>query len=284
MKTGNSHIWINAVGGVGDTLMLSGVLKRVNETSPLRRFNLVDRTGYRAILDGHPAIDVIGDPPPDAEILRTSYWDAEPLGPGSQRAFQILARMFGLSTPVDETLYLPGHVQQPDRWHDLLPLTQRKVLIGPTSASPRKEMPRPWWEKLVAALRERDVFVAQMGCARDPYVRGCYSLLGLTTVREAIALLPFFDLVVTSDNFLMHAAHLTARPAVVVWGPTDHRVYGYERQTHLQATPCEELTTRCIGPGRAQYYASDCHRNKDHCMTQITTEHALLKCFEVLDQ
>jgi len=284
MNAADDPGWIDPVGGNGDTLMLSGVLKHVHEHRPLQRLHLVERTGYRTILRGHPAIAAIGDPPPGAKLIRTTYWDTEPLGPGPQRAFQILARMFGLPTPIAETLYLPGALPNVDGWRATLPRASCKVAIAPASASPRKELPRPWWEQLVAALRERGVFVAQLGGARDFYVRGSYSLLGLTTVREAIAMLRLFDLVITSDSFVMHAAHLTGSPAIVLWGPTDHRVYGYEGQVHLQAAPCDELETRCIGPGRAQYYGTPCHRAHEHCMTSITVEQVVAKTFERLAQ
>ncbi|MBU1570345.1 MAG: hypothetical protein KKE00_07495, partial [Proteobacteria bacterium] len=106
-KTNSGISWINPLGGMGDTLMVSGVLKLVIENDPLRRFNLIRRTSYLSILKGHPAIAEIGYAPQDAMIMGTDYWSKEELGPNNQRAFQILARMFGLPSPIEERLYLP---------------------------------------------------------------------------------------------------------------------------------------------------------------------------------
>jgi hypothetical protein len=244
--------WVNPVGGLGDTLMLGGVLKQVVDRDPARKFNLVTRTKYPPLLRGHPAIVGIGHPPPDAVLVHTDYWHDASFGPPENRPYQILARMLGLATPVAEELYVPWPTDQDDPvLFGRIPWQTRNVLLGPTSESPRKQPASPRWEAIVAALRATGLGVVQVGRERDPYVRGAFNLLGLTTSRQAIGLIHKFDVVLTVDSFLMHAAHLCAAPAVVLWGPTDHRVYGYAEQIHLQAEPCAEAH-ECIAPGNSQ--------------------------------
>lgn len=275
--------WINVTGGLGDALMLSSVLKLVYDRHPDRRFGLVSRTGYRAILADHPAIARSGQPPAGARILGNNYWDVEPLGSGTQRAFQILARMYGLDTPVDERLYMPGAEPDVSWWDKRIPWQDgRNVLIAPTSASPRKELHPPWWERCVQLLRERGAFVAQAGTERDRYVRGAYSLLGLTTPRELAVLLDRFDLVITSDNYVMHAAHLRGRKAIVLWGPSDHRVYGYAGHRHIQAGVCSSHATACIGPSRGHLYSRPCDHPGGHCMLEIAPERVCEAAAELL--
>jgi ADP-heptose:LPS heptosyltransferase len=81
-----------------------------------------------------------------------------------------------------------------------------------------------------------------------------------------VGLLRRFDVVVTTDNFAMHAAHVWKRPAVVLWGPTDPRVYGYSEQAHLQAQrPCENAWG-CIGPAGSADYHADCPKGRERCM------------------
>lgn len=46
----NNFPWINPIGGYGDMLMLSGVLKQVIEKFPEKRFNLTRRTNYVSFL------------------------------------------------------------------------------------------------------------------------------------------------------------------------------------------------------------------------------------------
>jgi ADP-heptose:LPS heptosyltransferase len=132
------------------------------------------------------------------------------------------------------------------------------VLICPGSDSLKKRMSIEKWELFAGLLNEEGFGVVQAGRATERCVRGAYSVLGLTSVREMIGLMRRFDAVVTADNFAMHAAHVWNLPAVVLWGPTDPRVYGYSEQTHLQAQrPCEHAQG-CIGPTRSAEYYADC--------------------------
>lgn len=260
--------WINPVGGLGDVLMLSGVLKQVHDRDG-RRFHLVRRTNYVSLLTDHPAIASIGHPPRDATLLRNDYWSMERLGPGNARAYQVLARGFGLTTPVAETLYVGGDCSLDEPLAALIPWGKPTVLIAPASASPRKAAPHALWEALVKRLRGEGVTVLQAGQARDRYVRGTYSLLGLTTPRQLISLAARCNLVISADNFIMHAVHLTGTPAVILWGPTDPAVYGYDGQTHLRGPrPCPPGTL-CIGPEVSEQYPTPCPLGDKQCTGRI---------------
>ncbi len=261
-------VWINPLGGLGDALMLSGVLKLAHERNPKRRFNLIRRTKYPSILAGHPAIQTAGHPPEGASILGTDYWE-EPMGPGPGRAFQILARRIGLEGPVPERLYLPGPREEDPLLHGHIPWGDPTVLIAPASDSPRKVMHLLHWRRLVAELKAMGAVVLQAGRRRDVYIPGAHSLLGLTTPRQLVSVLARCQLVVTSDNFIMHAAHLAGVPAVVLWGPTESEVYGYEGQCHLKAAGnCPDFAT-CLGPHTGNYGHPCPHGPEGHCMNHI---------------
>lgn len=268
--------WINPVGGLGDTLMLSGVLKLLHDKDPSVKFHLARRTRYASILNGHPAIAGTGHPPKDAQVLPSDYWAKEELGGGSQRAFQILARMFGLETPVEEKLYLPMEPVDDPILYKYIPWKEKNVLIAPTSESPRKMMHPMVWHHITERLVEQGVNVMQSGRIQELRIKGAYSLLGITTPRQLVALLRKCQLVITSDNFVMHAAHLAGVPAVVVWGPTDHHTYGYADQTHLQASldHCH-LRNECLGVGFSANYPTPCPLGEHHCMNKIPVEDIL---------
>ncbi len=261
--------WINPIGGLGDTLMISGVLKQFSERYPSQKLNLVERTKYRHLLEGHPAIDRIGDPPEGASFISTNYWAHDDYRLRRERAYQVLARIFGLDPPVDERLYAPWEITDDAQLMGVVPWGRFNVLVCQSSDSPRKQMRTAHWEQLVERLRARGLGVVQAGRTGDRYIRGAYSLLGLTTPRQLISLLRHFDVVVTADNFLMHAAHLCGTPAVVLWGPTDHRVYGYAGQSHLQARPQCEFPRGCIGPDMGGAYQTDCPYDAAHCMNSF---------------
>lgn len=275
--------WLNPIGGLGDTLMLSGVLKLLYDKDPSTRFHLARRTRYASILKGHPAIDISGHPPKNAIIQPVDYWSHEELGPGTQRAFQILARMFGLETPVEEKLYLPVEPEDDPILYKFIPWKEKNVLIAPSSESPRKMMHPMAWHHITERLNAEGVNVMQSGRINELRIKGAYSLLGITTPRELIALIRKCQLVITSDNFVMHAAHLANVPAVVVWGPTDHRVYGYQEQIHLQADldHCP-FKNECIGVGFAKNYPTPCPLNEHHCMNKISPDEIVFSAIQKL--
>lgn len=266
--------WINPIGGLGDTLMVSGVLKQVSEIYPSRKFNMVARTKYGPLLEGHPAIAHIGHPRPGARFISTNYWNHKDYQRSGRRAYQILARIFGLKTPVEERLYVPWELQDDPVLIESIPWKQFNVLICQSSDSPRKRLGIEKWESLVEMLNKDEIGVFQVGKTKDRYVRGAYSLIGLTTLRHLISMVRHFDAVVTADNFIMHASHLCGVPAVVLWGPTDHRTYGYPGHTHLQAEMDCEYSGGCLGPGdgRGNLYQTDCPEGPAHCMNTLELE------------
>jgi ADP-heptose:LPS heptosyltransferase len=273
----NEKTWINPVGGYGDILMISGVLKLVVDNNPQRQFNLVRRTKYLTFLKGHPAIAQIGYPPKEANIVGTDYWAKESLGGNDQRAFQILARIFGLKTPVNEILYIPQELEDDPLLFNMIPWGEKNVLIAPGSDSPRKIMAPEIWHHLVDMLKANGFFVLQAGRLKDVHIRNAYSALGLTTPYQLIALLRKFDAIVTPDNFIMHAAHLVGARAVVLWGPTLSEEYGYEGQLHLKGDRvCEfEDKTDCLtgsSNNGVTVYGNACPVGKDQCMNRIPVE------------
>lgn len=285
-KTDNGLPWINPIGGLGDMLMVGGVLKQLVERDPAARFNLVQRTRYRGIFENHPAIAHIGYPDPDARILRVDYWSMEPTGPGAgpKRPYQILARGFGLPTPIGEKLYLAGAPDEDPVLHHSIPWGKINVAIAPATDSPRKAMHPGRWHRLVELLTAHGAFVLQVGLLREIRIRNAYGVRGVTTPQQTAALLRRCDLLIAPDNFLTHAAKMMERRAVVLWGPTSHKTYGYPEHFHLQTAPACGLPVEngCIhnkAEGETGFsYGTPCPLGEPrHCCDTLTPE----KIFEV---
>jgi ADP-heptose:LPS heptosyltransferase len=266
--------WINPIGGYGDMLMVSGVIKQAVELDPHRSFNLVRRSMYRAIFQNHPAIRDIGYPLPGAHIIGTDYW-AYGVGANENRPYQILARMFGLPTPAEEILYLPGASDIDPLLEKAIPWKNKNIIIAPASDSPRKMMRLRRWEFLVTRLKEDGFFVIQMGRLQDVYIKNSYSLLGMTSPVQLVGVLKRADAVITLDNFAMHAAHLAGVPALVLWGPTAPETYGYPGQHHFRGAPrCDQMDS-CLGPKTPNNYNTPCPLEGSHCMDLIPLEDIL---------
>ncbi|MEI6261528.1 MAG: glycosyltransferase family 9 protein [Deltaproteobacteria bacterium] len=252
----NGEVWISPCGGLGDTLMLSGVLKHVIDRNHSKQFNLVTRTKYPPILSGHPAIKKIGHPPKDAVFIHSDYWNTPEYKLEHWRAYQALAYRFGLDTPIEEILYVPWELIENDPvLMARLPSGKIRIAISPSSDSPRKQWPLSNWEKISDMLNREGAVVVQFGKRSDSYIRGAYSFLGITSPRQAIMLLRHFDVFLGQDSLFMHAAHLHNIPAVVMWGGTDSKVYGYDGQLHLSALRHCSYPQGCLG----------CLPYEDHC-------------------
>lgn len=283
-KNTKKEMWVNPVGSLGDILMLSGILKQCIEKDPLSEICLVRRAIYADLLKDHTAIKKVGHPPKNARVITTDYWLKEKPGVNHKRPYQILARMFGLQTPVTESLFLPGEYDDDRLFLDLIPQNGNgTAMIAPGSHAPRKMPETSFWQNLVEALKCKGIIVIQVGLKDDTYVKGAYSLLGLTTSRQLISLLGKCDLIISVDNFIMHAAHLVGKPAIILWGPTDSRTYGYARQIHIQCpTDHCEFRNKCMDPEFPENSTTPCPLNDRHCMHMVPTNTIIEKAINSL--
>jgi len=200
------------------------------------------------------------------------------------RAYQVLARLFNLPTPIDERLYI-AHDTGPDpALIDRIPFRETNVLIAPSAGTPRKEMPFDMWEALVERLTDEGFGVIQAGTVVNRHIRGAYNLRGMLTVPEAALLPRHVDAVITTASFFMHAAHLCGTPAVVLWGPTDHRQYGYEGQAHIQAPRTCDPSISCVRSGRGPGYGVPCPLGPDHCMRSFDIDAVFRSLIELLEK
>ena len=263
--------------------MLSGVLKLAFDQDPSKQYKLVRRTKYSNLLKGHPALSEIGFPPKEAKFVNTNYWDTPDFATGKHRAFQLLAQCFGLKTPVEEKLFLAGLEEGDSVLEKIIPWKKKNILISPSSDSPRKMMHPMVWHKIVERLTAEGALVIQAGNKNDVHIKGAYSLLNLTTPRQLISLIKKCNFVISSDNFIMHAAHLVGIPAVVLWGPTSSKVYGYDDQIHLQSDIrfCPQKNN-CLGPGLSMNYPTICPLGNEHCMNKISLDQIFYSIFTLL--
>ena len=257
--------------------MLSGVLKLAHDRLGAK-YNMIRRTRCTEIFSGHPAIERIDFLPAGAKTICPAYWHRPEMEDGNVlRAFQMLARMFCLELPVPEEMFLPLEGVSDAELAAIVPWKEKNVAIAPDSVSPRKMMSREKWGRVAKALSASGAGVLQFGEDGAKKVKGAYSIAGLTTPKEAVLLLKRMDLLITSDNFLMHAAHLTGTPTISLWGPTESAGFGYPE--HLKViSNCGLGGAKCVrntvGTERTALYLSQCAAPTT-CMDSIREEEIL---------
>jgi len=274
-------IWINPIGGFGDMLMLSGVIKKAGEIYPDNKYYMIRRSKYRHIFENHPAVEGTGYAPGDAHIISSCYWDDFVNGE-KQRAYQLPAARFGVQTPAAEELYIPFNYKAPIPDLDkILPTPPDKlVIIAPSSDSPRKMMAPEIWHELSLRLIDMGYSVYQVGERNDVHIKPAFSLLGITTPGEVIHIIYKSEFVITVDNFIMHAAAMTGRKACVIWGPTQPDIYGY--QTHAHIVNSLDCGGTCLGMDKGDNYPTPCPYGMEQCMNKVSAVEIIKQMMTVL--
>ena len=267
----DNPIWVDPVGGLGDIIMLSTALKRAHEKYG-RKFCMSRRTRYTEFFVGHPAIEEIGCPPYGSDIVCNDYWSRSDFKDIHNKALSIVLKIFGVTDFNDDTLYMVEREldEQTVLLLNNIPWTKRTVAISFSSESPRKMMHPFKWHSIVERLLLQQCTVIQIGNYGDIPIRGAYSLLGVTTPIQVLEILKMTNLVITLDNYVMHAAKLTQTPTIALFGPTESERYGYKKHICLTANKSQCMhTNECLGPHVPENYATMCPLHERHCMNSF---------------
>lgn len=261
-------IWVNPVGGLGDILMLSTAMKRSFEIYN-KQFCIARRSQYTDFLRLHPAVQTIGHPPVNSFIVCNDYWMRKEFQDAGRKGLEITLKIFGVNEVVSDELYFPEHPleESTSLLQNLIPWGQKNVAIVFSSESPRKMMHPLKWHIIVEKLLSMNCFVVQLGQLNDIPIHGAYSLLGCTTPLQVMEVLKRVDLLITLDNYVMHAAQLVHTPTIALFGPTESTRYGYDKHICLQADTSHcEMRNKCLGPHVSQNYTTPCPLAENHCM------------------
>lgn len=266
--------WILPEGGFGDMLILSSVLKSVYDFYPERNLKLVRRSRYLPLFKNHPALKEIAFPPPNANLIRVNYglWEPGP-GPGNNRPYQLLARAFSLKTPLEEKFYIPNNNVDDSLLMNFIPWEKRNIVFAFFSKNPRKMMDIKKWQKIADYFAGKETLILTV-CSNEEMnlnysIKNTFSLFGLTKVHQLIQLLRQVDVLVTCDNFVLHAAHLAGVSTVAIWGPTLPEVFGYPEQVHIRGeVTCGDLG-KCPDEKLHPTYSTECYLGNKKCINTI---------------
>jgi ADP-heptose:LPS heptosyltransferase len=261
----NNFPWLNIVGSLDASLVVSSLLLVALEKNPEVRFNLVRRSRDHEILAHHPAISCCGFPAPNSTVITI---DNGELG---CRPYQAIAQLLGVEPPEGEPVFLPGELQEIDFLNKSLAWGSHEIVVLATQAdSPRKMLHPMGWQLIVERLAAKGILVVQIGAGNEVHIRGTYTVLGLLSLRQQLALIARANCLMTVDSFLARATRLTDTPSVVLWGPSDPDVSGYGDQVNLRAMMdcCTEVAT-CQELVRKGDPADYCPLQEKHCLNTI---------------
>ncbi|MBO5039350.1 MAG: hypothetical protein J6C85_07870 [Alphaproteobacteria bacterium] len=151
--------------------------------------------------------------------------------------------------------------------------------VGIADGKERNKSTRLWnlaqYEKLVTFLKKEypEVLLVQVGDLSSEIIKGVdVCLAGKTDFNELLVLLDEAQLHIDGECGMVHLRHfLSAKPSVVLFGPTNEAFYGYDENINIRPTLC---------PGCewvAREWRTVCLRSNDNacCLNQVTAEDVL---------
>jgi ADP-heptose:LPS heptosyltransferase len=89
----------------------------------------------------------------------------------------------------------------------------------------------PYWPRLVELLKATGERVLQIGLEGEALLTiDYYYNLKISKIKE---LIEGADLWISVDSFLPHLAHHIPKRGIVLWGPSDPRIFGYPENENL---------------------------------------------------
>jgi len=95
-----------------------------------------------------------------------------------------------------------------------------------------KDYPLAYWEETIHLLKINGHRTIQVGIDGDRMldVDACIFNKSLTTLRSLIIAC---DVWISVDSFFQHYATSLNRKGIVIWGPSDYRIFGYDSNINL---------------------------------------------------
>lgn len=113
----------------------------------------------------------------------------------------------------------------------------RKIIISPYSRPMRNGAKNaknyPWWNEVIAKLKENDCFVTQVGVAGEIPLEGVDEVKNNLPLKELEAMIASYDTWCSVDNFFQHLAHLQKKPGVVLFGQSNPEIFGHSENKNL---------------------------------------------------
>ncbi len=157
------------------------------------------------------------------------------------------------------------------------------IVIAPIAASELKTWKLEGFREVIEKLLreqeepiflvggEREKSLAEPLTALDPL--RVWNLAGETSLRELAFLLSRANLVIAHDSSVLHLAYEMDRPAVGIFGPTDHTESG-RFGPHFRIVRAGSPCSPCMTPS--------CRFDRQHCFEDLKSDQVFSACRELL--
>ncbi|MEW6275005.1 MAG: glycosyltransferase family 9 protein [Bacillota bacterium] len=294
---GKPKIMVKRIGGAGDVLLTTPVLKALKEKYPTSRLTFVVSQYGSEVIKDHPLIDEIITCPHGYEevldyrregedLIYTLWYENRP----DQHIVDAYALCAGVKLASRQYIIQLG---EDDR-------NAAKKLLLQTDAPPNA-LNRPligvhrgpsWPHRMWAPEKFRLVLqffknncgaaVVEFSKTREMYLGEGIDLTGRTTIKQAAAVLAECDLLICIDSLFLHLAGAVQTPVVAVFGCTDpdKRLPFNDISVGVQTKgSCRGCHHRYAGA-----FNSRCRREKIYCLEEVDPEEVINRAINLLER
>jgi ADP-heptose:LPS heptosyltransferase len=261
-KDMQNEIKVIAAGGLGDCLMLTPFIRHFKLTAGYKHVVVVTHNQARDLFNGNPYVDRIltckdediffmGMPELGCDIFSPYYVITPTQQNDGQIAIKVdrkhklnlinspaiaqIARFENI--PLKDNNMDVFFSEQDQQWAEALLATlpeKPTILVNPQSPLSEKEYPLKLWQQVINQLAN-EFNILQLG---EPRLAATRAVSPMPSIGQSSALFSRLNCVVSIDSFPAHLAHAVGTRAVVLWGPTNPKAYGYNEHINLRDYHC----------------------------------------------
>lgn len=247
-KRERPNIGVKTWGGIGDGLMATPALAALRKKYPDSEIRVLCNKNHEPILRNNPDIDYFSVSPDESALneeevdilFDANYGKLKPSLNYDKHAAKIIGDLLDVEVE-DVTPKIILTKEEEEKAKKIVSKYKNPVAIHITSkCSSNQEWSLKNWNKLIEKMKDH-TFI-QLGLADEPLVEGAVDLRGKTSIREAIAVVKHCKFFVGVDSFLQHAAAAVRTKGIVLFGPSNPEIWGYDNNINLykkiKCSPC----------------------------------------------
>lgn len=289
-----------SVGGLGDTLTITPGLRQLKKDFPLSEITVILGSKENTkILENNPSIDraLITNElkkyssRPSLKFDITWYpaeYETSVVPNVRKSRVQLYSEAMGNRRLSDKSLVFCPTVKELKWAKNTADSFKNRIAIGiqPRSRETYKDWPLEYWGSLVRLIKADFPRLSIFNF--DPKIDIENTSPIREEIRRVITLLNFFDLIISPDSFLLHAAAIYSKPTVGIFGPSGYRA-GYKnvvvcQRSDIPCCPCWMNASMVCNPHPGRQRQKEDGYSESMCLLKLMPELVFEKVKPIIEE
>lgn len=173
-------------------------------------------------------------------LIKKHYGKIKPSQFTNMHSCEAVASMFGSCDRLDEKPEIFLTENEIKEGYDIISKYNFPICINPSSTDKIKEWDYDKWEKIINFYPKFDFI--QLGVKDEKYINGAIDFRSKFSLRQQLSVLCHSKMYIGLDSFWNHAARALDIKSVILFGPTNPKVWGYDGNINIykktRCSPC----------------------------------------------